>query len=234
MRVIPAIDIYQGNVVRLRKGDVAHCTVYSKDPLAMAKEWRSQGAQLLHVVDLSAAFSEGDNRAIIKKIAREVDIDVQAGGGIRQAAIAKELIDCGVKRVVIGTKAIDEIFLDTLIEAIGPESIAVGVDASQGSLVIKGWREKTDVEAIEFIGFLQTKGIKWVIYTDIARDGMLSGVDIEQIRALAAFKGIRIIASGGVANIKDIENIRENAPFIWGVITGKALYEGSLRLDQLT
>lgn len=233
MIVIPAIDIYRGNVVRLRQGDPAQCTVYSNDPVAVAKDWQSQGAKLLHVVDLSAAFSQGDNRSIIKEIVAAVDIDVQVGGGVRQAAIAQELLDWGVKRIVVGTKAVDETCLDEMIEAVGPEHLAIGIDVAEGNLAIEGWQMKTDIKAIDFIKFLQLKGIEWVIYTDISRDGMLSGMDIGQIQALEAFNNINIIASGGIANLKDIENLKENAPFVWGVITGKALYEGAIRFSEI-
>jgi phosphoribosylformimino-5-aminoimidazole carboxamide ribotide isomerase len=233
MLVIPAIDLYQGKVVRLRKGDKEQLTVYGSDPVAMAKHWQDEGAKLLHVVDLSAAFDEGDNRLIIKDIVKAVDIDVEAGGGIRDLNIAKELMGYGVSRIIIGTKAIDESFLNSIIETIGPKRIALGIDVKDGKLAICGWRQKTEFEAIDFIKYLQTKGIEWVIYTDISRDGTMEGVDIAKINSLSIFKNMKFIASGGVSSLKDIENLREKTPFVWGVITGKALYEGTLRFSEI-
>ena len=233
MLVIPAIDLYQGKVVRLRKGDKEQLTVYGSDPVAMAKHWQDEGAKLLHVVNLSAAFDEGDNRLIIKDIVKAVDIDVEAGGGIRDLNIAKELIGYGVSRIIIGTKAIDESFLNSIIETIGPKRIALGIDVKDGKLAICGWRQKTEFEAIDFIKYLQTKGIEWVIYTDISRDGTMEGVDIAKINSLSIFKNMKFIASGGVSSLKDIENLREKTPFVWGVITGKALYEGTLRFSEI-
>tara|TARA_B100000315_G_C14579131_1_gene589521 strand:+ start:1108 stop:1812 length:705 start_codon:yes stop_codon:yes gene_type:complete len=230
MIIIPAIDIYQGQVVRLLKGNPDKSTIYSDDPLAMAKEWQSLGAELLHLVDLSAALDQGDNLSIIKDILKSINIKVQVGGGIRDLSKAKELIALGAERVIIGTKSLDSDFLDNLIQAVGPERIAVGVDVIDSCLAVKGWQEKTDLRALDFISQLKDKGIKWIIYTDISRDGTLIGLDFNQINELAKFKDLNIIASGGVACEDDFKRLKDDFPFIWGAIVGKALYEGKITL----
>jgi len=232
MLIIPAIDLYQKKVVRLRKGDLAHSTVYSTDPVAMARQWESQGAELLHVVDLSSAFNEGDNISIISEIAKAVGITIEVGGGIRDIAKAEKLMSAGVSRVIIGTKALDEGFLDTLMAAIGPEHIALGVDALDGCLAVEGWKRQTNHRALDFIAFWQKRGIRWVIYTDISRDGTLEGLDFSQVESLASFKEMNIIASGGVGCLEDIKNLKQKAPFLYGVIAGKALYERKFTLKE--
>ncbi|MBN3039952.1 MAG: 1-(5-phosphoribosyl)-5-[(5-phosphoribosylamino)methylideneamino]imidazole-4-carboxamide isomerase [Candidatus Omnitrophica bacterium] len=232
MVIIPAIDLYQGNVVRLRRGDPAQSKVYNSDPVAAAKDWESQGAQLLHLVDLSAAFEQADNLSIIKDILSAVKVKVQVGGGIRDSRKAGQLISLGAERVIVGTRSIEENFLDELIKSIGPEKLAVGVDVIDNCLAVKGWKEKTELNAYEFISKLSDKGIRWIVYTDISRDGMLSGIDFEQYNQLSRFSQLKIIASGGVSNLDDVRQLKIKVPFIWGVISGKALYEGMLDLKQ--
>ena len=230
MLVIPAIDLYQGKVVRLLKGDPSKSTIYSDDPLSMAKKWEALGAKLLHLVDLSAALNQGDNLSIISDILKSTKIKVQVGGGIRDLSKAKKLIALGAERIIIGTKSLDNDFLDSLIKAISPEKIAVGVDVINSCLAVKGWQEKTDLKALDFISRLKDKGIKWIIYTDISRDGTLIGLDFNQINELAKFKDLNIIASGGVACEDDFKRLKDDFPFIWGAIVGKALYEGKITL----
>ena len=232
MTIIPAIDLYQGKVVRLIKGDPKKSKVYSDDPLAVAKDWQAQGAKLLHLVDLSAALGEGDNLKAIENIIDNIDIGVEVGGGIRDIKKAKQILSLGPERIIIGTKALDEDFLNKVLKSLDREKVAIGVDVLDGFLAVKGWREKTDFSGLDFIAYLQLKGIKWVIYTDISRDGTLKGVVCEQIVELSMFSDMNIIASGGVASLEDLSQIKKCTPFVWGVIVGKALYEGKFSLSQ--
>jgi phosphoribosylformimino-5-aminoimidazole carboxamide ribotide isomerase len=233
MLIIPAIDLYQGKVVRLTKGDPSLSKIYSDNPLEVLKRWEEDGAKLVHVVDLSAALGQGDNAVIIKDILKKAKAKVQIGGGIRSLDKARELISLGAERVIIGTKGIDESFLNSLISAIGPEKIALGVDVVHSNLAIDGWKKETDFNALDFIAYLQFKGIKWVIYTDISRDGTLGGVDLTMIKELSTFEKINIIVSGGVSSLKDLKKIKNEASFVWGVIAGKALYEGKIDLRNI-
>ncbi|MCF7907987.1 MAG: 1-(5-phosphoribosyl)-5-[(5-phosphoribosylamino)methylideneamino]imidazole-4-carboxamide isomerase [Candidatus Omnitrophica bacterium] len=232
MIVIPAIDLYQGKVVRLIKGDIKYSKVYSDNPVEIAKKWEAEGAELLHLVDLSAALGEGDNLEVIKDIIAEVDIEVQVGGGIRDIKKAKQLLSLGVERVIIGTKALDEDFLNEVLKSLGKEKFAIGVDVFNSCLAIDGWKEKTDFSGLDFVAYLQLKGISWVIYTDVCRDGTLEGLDFDQITKLDMFSDMKIIASGGVASLDDLRLLKKRAPFIWGVIVGKALYEGKFTLTE--
>ena len=232
MLVIPAIDLYQGKVVRLLRGDPSHSKVYSDNPLSMARKWQDEGAKIIHVVDLSAAFGEADNLEIIAKIIKDTDIKIQVGGGLRDLAKIQDLISLGAERVVIGTKSLDDDFLKSLISSIGAEKIAVGVDAVDSFVAVEGWKKKTKIKSSDFIAHLADKGIKWVIYTDISRDGTLSGPNMDALRQLEAFSKINFIASGGVSSLDDLEKIRKELPFIKGVIVGKALYENSFSLKE--
>lgn len=232
MLIIPAIDLYQGNVVRLIKGDPAQSKVYSNNPLEMAKKWEDEGAKLLHVVDLSAALGQGDNFEIIKTFLRELKVKIEIGGGIRSLEKAKELVDLGAQRVIIGTKGLDEDFLNRLTKEIDSEKIAVGVDVIDSLMAVEGWKKKTDFSGLDFIAYLQLKMIKWIIYTDISRDGTLEGLDCKETKKLKLFEGMNIILAGGVASLDDLKLVEKNFPFIWGVIVGKALYEGRIKLSE--
>jgi phosphoribosylformimino-5-aminoimidazole carboxamide ribotide isomerase len=232
MKVIPAIDLLDGKVVRLKKGDPNLSTIYSDDPLGMAKEWQDEGAEILHLVDLSAAFDQGDNSVIIEEITKNIDIPVQAGGGIRTVEKAKRLISAGVTRIVVGTKSTDEAFLDSLLNEVGPERLAVGLDLMGGNLAIQGWRTTTDIKGVEFVNYLKGKGIEWIIHTDISRDGTLEGPNLEEVQSFASLGGMNIIASGGVSSLEDLKKLRAKAPSLWGVIVGKALYEGKFTVSE--
>ena len=225
MLIIPAIDLYDGKVVRLTKGDLTQSTIYSDDPLGVAREWKSQGASLIHVVDLSAAFGKGDNLIIIEKILKEVDVKIEVGGGIRDIERAEKLISLGAERIIIGTKSTDENFLNSLLEAVGQERLAVGVDTLNSSIVLYGWLKKTEWQALDFISYLQSKGIKWVIYTDVSRDGTLEGPNIDEAKKIFSFPDMNFILSGGISCLDDIRKIKQEFSFIKGVIVGKALYE---------
>jgi len=232
MLIIPAVDLYDGKVVRLTKGDPSKSKVYSASPVEVAKKWESEGAKLLHVVDLSAALGKGSNAKIIKDILKAVNIDVEVGGGIRDIETAKDYIDAGAARVVIGTKGLDEDFLNRLIKELGKERIAVGVDVIDSRMAIEGWKVTTDFNGFDFIAYLQLKGIQWVIYTDISRDGTLSGVNYEQIQKLSVYENMNIIFAGGISSLQDLKQIRQSAPFIKGAISGKAIYEGKIKLKD--
>jgi len=233
MLVIPAIDLWEGKVVRLLKGNPADSTVYSDNPLQVAGEWKGKGAELLHLVDLSAALGQEDNSEIIAKILEQVDIKVEVGGGIRDIEKAKKLISLGAQRIIVGTKSLEDKFLKDLIRAVGVERIVVSVDAIGSKVAVKGWQEKTSLEALDFIKSLVEKGIKWIIYTDISRDGTLEGLNLEPVKEFSSFKEANIIISGGVSSPEDIKKIKKETPFIWGVIVGKALYEGRLDLENI-
>jgi len=233
MLVIPAIDLYDGKVVRLTKGNLSSLKVYSDDPLKIAERWEKAKAKLLHVVDLSAAFGEGDNTDIIKDILKKVRTKVQVGGGIRDLHKAKELISLGVERVVIGTKAVDEDFINSLIKTVGRERIALAVDVISSNLAIEGWKKKTNFNSLDFINNLISKGIKWIIYTDTLRDGTLEGINLNEIKKLSVFEGVNIIISGGVSSLEDIKSLKKEAPFVWGVIVGKALYEDKVNMVNI-
>jgi phosphoribosylformimino-5-aminoimidazole carboxamide ribotide isomerase len=232
MIIIPAIDLLDGKVVRLTRGDPKQAIVYSEDPIATAQRWLSQGASLLHLVDLSAAFAQGDNLRFIRDIIRTVKIKVEVGGGIRDLRRAEELISLGVERIIIGTKSLDETFLANLIKSVGPDKIAVGVDVKDSYVATHGWRKTTKLKGSDFIASLYANGVRWIIYTDISRDGTLSGPNISDVKSLASFKEINCILSGGVSSLEDLKQIKKDAPFLKGVIVGKALYEGVITLSQ--
>jgi len=232
MLIIPAIDLYEGKVVRFLKGDPLHSTVYSDDPLAVAKQWKSDGAEIIHVVDLSAALDKGDNLKVIERILKEIDIKIEVGGGIRSIEKAIKLINLGAERIVIGTKSLEDNFISGLIANIDIDKIAVGVDVKDGVVATKGWQEKSSLEPISFIKNIVSRGIKWLIYTDISKDGTLQGVNLNALSELARFKGVNFIASGGVASLNDLKTLKEKLPFIQGCICGKALYDGRFTLKE--
>jgi len=232
MLIIPAIDLYDGKVVRLLRGDPAHSTIYSDDPIAVANKWKVQGATLIHIVDLSAALGQKDNFPIIKRILKEVDINVEVGGGIRDQKKAQQLLDLGAQRIIIGTKGTDEYFLTTLIEAVGSQRVAVSVDVIGSLVAICGWLEKTQWQTQGFIEYLQLKGIEWIIYTDIFRDGALTGPNLEEVKQFSKFSGINFIVSGGISSLDDIKRVKQDLAFVKGVIVGKALYEGKFSLSE--
>jgi len=243
MLVIPAIDLWEGKVVRFLKGNPVESTVYSDNPLQVAGEWKAKGANLLHLVDLSAALGQEDNSRIIAKILEEVDIEVEVGGGIRDIEKAKRLISLGAARIIVGTRSLEDKFLKDLIKAVGAKRVAVSVDTIGSKVAVKGWQEKTSFEALDFIKTLIEKRVKWIIYTDISRDGTLEGLNLEPVKEFSSFsakggsasggKGANIIISGGVSSFEDIKKIKEETPFIWGVIVGKALYERRIDLESI-
>jgi phosphoribosylformimino-5-aminoimidazole carboxamide ribotide isomerase len=234
MLIIPAIDLKEGKCVRLEQGLMDKATVYSEDPATTAKHWESQGAELLHVVDLNGAFAGvPKNLEAIKAIRNAVTMPIEVGGGIRDAATINALVSIGIDRIILGTAAIENpAFVREACEKF-PGRIIVGIDARDGMVAIKGWAEVTKVKAVDLAVQMQDHGVIAVIYTDIKRDGMLSGPNIEATRALAEALHIPVIASGGVHTMQDIENLLAvRYSGVSGVITGKAIYSGSLNLRE--
>jgi phosphoribosylformimino-5-aminoimidazole carboxamide ribotide isomerase len=232
MIVIPAIDIKDGRCVRLKQGRMADETIYSDNPVEVALRWEREGARLIHLVDLNGAV-EGftKNRETIREIIDAITVEVQIGGGIRErGAVASYLEAPRVRRVIIGTAAYSDPGLLEQLCGEFPERIAVGIDARDGKVAIKGWVETTDERAIDMARRLEGVGVASIIYTDISRDGMLVGPNIEATAEMAKAVDIPVIASGGVSTIEDIEALKGAG--VEGVITGKALYTGSLDLAQ--
>lgn len=231
MRIYPAIDIKNGKCVRLYKGDYNMVTVYNDNPIEVAREFKNYGASFIHVVDLDGARDGGSiNKNIIFSIAKELDIPVQTGGGIRDINIVKEYLENGINRVILGTAAINNPeFLKEAIEKYG-ERIVVGIDAKDGYVAYSGWEKLSGKKAVEFAKEVERIGGKTVIYTDIATDGTLKGPSLESTKELIDAVSIDIIASGGVSSFDDIVKLKEiNAE---GVIVGKAIYEGKIDLKK--
>jgi phosphoribosylformimino-5-aminoimidazole carboxamide ribotide isomerase len=234
MIVIPAIDLKDGKCVRLEQGLMERDTVYSDDPGATARRWQDDGGELLHIVDLDGAFAGvPKNRAAIEAIIKAIDIPAQLGGGIRDLETIEAYLALGLSRVIIGTAAQRTPRLVTDACQRFPGKIVVGIDAKNGMVAVQGWAEVTGVTAVELAKRFAGDGVAAIIYTDIARDGMLQGPNLEATRALAEAAGIPVIASGGVSSLKDIENLLAIEKYgVTGVITGKAIYSGALNLRE--
>ncbi len=231
MNIIPAIDLIDGKAVRLQKGDYDKVTVYSDDPAEVAKGFAVSGAKFLHVVDLDGAKSgKADNYETIKKIIEAADLSVEVGGGIRNMETVRLYAEAGVDRIILGTAALtDPEFLREAVSAYG-EKITVGVDIKDGMVAIKGWTEISDMSCNDFCGMLEEIGVTTVICTDISKDGMMSGTNLELYRGLNRDFSIRIIASGGVSTLDDVRALKEMRVF--GAILGKALYTGAIELSE--
>lgn len=234
MIIYPAIDIKNGKVVRLKQGDFDQVTQYTQEPIDAAKQWADCNASWIHIIDLDGAKNGTmSNRDAIIKIARTLPIPIQTGGGIRNENDISQLIDGGVQRVILSTKAIeDRVFLKAMVKKY-PNQIAVSLDCKDGKLTQRGWVDTTSLKATEFIKELEYIGVSCGIYTDIARDGMLTGPNFEQLNEILNVTKIPIIASGGVSKLQDIIDLKAlESKGISGVITGKALYEGTLKLED--
>ena len=235
--VYPAIDLRGGKVVRLQEGDPARMTAYSDDPADTARRWLEAGAAWLHVVNLDGAFGESDdlNRDALKMIldvAKSFDARVQFGGGLRSLEAIEPALSWGVNRVVLGTIAIDnpDVVADAL-KRFGAEQIAVGIDARDGFVRVRGWKDDSRVSAIDLALQMKMLGLQTIIFTDVSRDGLGSGLNITSTRELADSSGLEVIASGGVHTIDDVVAARDSK--LAGVIIGRALYEGSIDLEQV-
>ncbi|RBP48684.1 1-(5-phosphoribosyl)-5-[(5-phosphoribosylamino)methylideneamino]imidazole-4-carboxamide isomerase [Arenicella xantha] len=231
MLLIPAIDIKEGKCVRLRQGLMKDSTVFSDSPLAMADKWVELGAKRIHLVDLDGAFAGAPSNAkVINEIAKKYpNVPIQIGGGIRDEATIQAYLDVGVQYVIIGTLAAKEPeFISRIAPQFGPHLI-IGLDAKDGMVAVDGWATLTEHHVIDLAKRFENDGVQAIIYTDIARDGMMQGVNLEATKALAEAVNIPIIASGGVANMQDLIALQDIADSgISGVITGRAIYEGTL------
>ena len=234
MIVFPAIDIQDGKAVRLRRGDFADVTVFADDPVALAQQWQADGAEALHVVDLDAARTgELVHVDLLEKIVRAVEIPVQYGGGIRSDKSLALVAGLGVRWVVMGTAAItaQELLADA-VNWLG-DRLVVGMDCTDGMVATHGWQERTQMTAVRFVRILEEYGVKRVVYTDTARDGMLGGPNLISLRDLAEMTSLELVCSGGVALLDDLRRLaRIKAPNIVGVIVGRALYDGNFTLAE--
>ncbi len=234
MLIIPAIDLKDGKCVRLIQGQMQDETVYSEEPEAMALRWAAAGARLLHVVDLDAAVQGSPrNQACIARIIREAGIPVQVGGGMRNLRAVDACLEMGAFRVIVGTAAVQDMnFVRTLCR-VHPGRITVAIDARQGRVATHGWTRTTDIQAVDLGRQVEDAGVGALIFTDIHRDGMQTGPNIEETRKLAEAVQVPVIASGGVGTIDHVRALLPlEAVGVIGVITGKALYSGSIRLEE--
>lgn len=237
MLMIPAIDLKDGQCVRLRKGVMSESTVFSDDPVAVAKQWVDQGARRLHLVDLNGAFAgEPVNGEVVTAIARAYpDLPIQIGGGIRSAETIEYYLNAGVKYVIIGTKAVKEPEFVAHMCRQFPGAIIVGLDAKGGYVATDGWAEVSEVQATDLAKKFEACGVNSIVYTDIDRDGMMQGVNVEATVAMAKASSLPIIASGGITDITDINSLlarSHEGAGICGAITGRAIYEGTLDLAE--
>lgn len=230
MYLLPAIDILGGKAVRLAKGDYNLVTVYNDDPVAQACLFEEQGASWIHVVDLDGARTGSPfNIAVVERIVRETSLSVEIGGGIRSLETLKRLADVGAARMVLGTVLVNDPELArAAVEAVGGDRLTAGIDAKGGEVAVSGWIEGSGVAATDLARVMGEAGFRHVVYTDIARDGMQTGIDPAAYVAMAQAFGHPVIASGGVASVADIERLAPVAESIEGVITGRAVYEGTL------
>jgi phosphoribosylformimino-5-aminoimidazole carboxamide ribotide isomerase len=235
MIIIPAIDLRGGRCVRLTQGQVTAETVYSENPTSVARRWVEAGAEMLHVVNLDGALNQKDtdNLKALERILFEVNIPVQFGGGVRTKDDVRRLDDLGVTRIVIGTTAIENpVLLDHIVGEFG-STVIVGIDARSGKVALRGWERQSQIDAVEFAQRVAEMGIDRIVYTDIDRDGMLSGINIDTTREIAEASGLKVTASGGVATLGDITAVSQLQPYgVDSLIIGKALYEGVFSLEE--
>lgn len=232
MFVIPAIDLKNGQCVRLLQGKEDAVTIYSDDPASTARRWEECGAKLLHVVDLDGAFTGSQkNLDAIMKIRQSVSIDIEVGGGIRDIKKIDDLISIGINRIILGTAVIEKPSLLKDASNKYPDRILAGIDAKDGKAAVKGWVEITGTDARDLAREMEKAGAAGIIYTDISRDGILAGPNIPAMKEMVETVSIPIIASGGVSSIKDIISLKE-IKNLWGVITGKAIYSGAVDLKE--
>lgn len=234
MIIFPAIDLRNGKCVRLVQGELDKETVFSDNPVEMAKSWEAQGATFLHLVDLDGAFAgKPQNLEIIKEIVTAISIPVQLGGGIRSLDTIEEVLNAGVNRVILGTVAIKNPTMVQQACAKYPGRIVVGIDSKQGKVAVEGWGETSTETTVELANKMKDMGIQRIIFTDISKDGMLEGPNLASTKELALQTGLKIIASGGVSSIEDIKALKElEIAGVEGVIVGKALYTEAIKLTE--
>jgi len=230
MKIIPAIDLMDGQVVRLYKGDPKQKTVYSDNPVEIAKKWEANGADMLHIVDLDATLGIGSNLSIIKKILEKISIPVQVAGGLRDKSLILDVVKIS-NRVVIGTLAFkDKELLKKLLLSLGSEKIVISVDHKDGEIVIHGWQDRTGIKLIDAIKEFLEMGFTEFLLTNVNRDGTLEGPDLEFLEQACKLSNANVIASGGISNVDDVKDVKEKNAF--GVILGKALYENKISIDE--
>ena len=230
MKIIPAIDLMNGQVVRLYKGDPKQKTVYSDNPVEIAKKWEADGADMLHVVDLDATLGIGSNLSIIKKILEEISIPVEVAGGLRDESLILDVAKIS-NRVVIGTLAFeDKELVKKLLLSLGPEKIVISVDHKDGEIVIHGWQDSAGIKLIDAIKEFLEMGFTEFLLTNVSRDGTLEGPDLEFLEQACQLDNVNVIASGGISNVDDVKDVKEKNAF--GVILGKALYENKISIEE--
>ena len=230
MKIIPAIDLMNGQVVRLYKGDPKQKTVYSDNPIEIAKKWEANGADMLHIVDLDATLGIGSNLSIIKKILKEISIPVEIAGGLRDESLILDVVKIS-NRVVIGTLAFkDKELLKKLLLSLGSEKIVISVDHIDGEIVINGWQDRTGIKLIDAIKEFLEMGFTEFLLTNVSRDGTMEGPDLKFLEQACNLSKTNVIASGGISNIADVKSVQEKNAF--GVILGKALYENKISIEE--
>ena len=230
MKIIPAIDLMDGQVVRLFKGDPKQKTIYSDNPVEIAQRWESAGADMLHLVDLDATLGIGSNLDSIKKIINSISIPVEVAGGLRDKSKVLDVSSIS-DRIVLGTLAFkDKSLLKSLLEELGSKKIVVSVDHYDGEIVISGWQEKTGIKLMNALNEFLEMGFTEFLLTNVSRDGTMTGPDLEFLEQACNLEKTNVIASGGISNIDDVKNVKEKNPF--GVILGKALYENKISIEE--
>ena len=230
MKIIPAIDLMNGQVVRLYKGDPTKKTVYSNDPIEIAKKWEADGADMLHLVDLDATLGISSNLSIIKNISKEISIPIEIAGGLRNESLIHDVAEIS-NRIVLGTLAFkDKPLLKKLLSCLGRDKIVVSVDHKDGEIVISGWQDKTGINLLDAINEFLEMGFSEFLLTNVNRDGTLEGPDLKYLEQACKLSNTNVIASGGISNIDDVKSVKDKNAF--GVILGKALYENKLSVRE--
>jgi len=230
MKIIPAIDLMEGKVVRLYKGDPNKKTIYSENPLEIAKKWESVGADMIHLVDLDATLGNGSNFEILRSIAKSVKIPVQVAGGLRNEKIIESALEFA-QRVVIGTLAFnDKTTLGELLTRYGKEKLVISADHNNGLIVVNGWQQSTKISLIDAVNGFVEMGFSEYLSTSITKDGTLEGPDLKPLQEINEMNTVNLIVSGGISNIEDVMKVKELNPF--GVILGKALYENQISIEE--
>ena len=230
MKIIPAIDLMEGKVVRLYKGDPSKKTIYSDNPLEIAKKWESAGADMIHLVDLDATLGKGSNFEILGNIAKSVKIPVQIAGGLRNEKIIESALEFA-QRAVIGTLAFkDKTTLGKLLAVYGSKKLVISVDHNDGLVAVNGWQQTTKIPLVDAVNEFKEMGFSEYLSTNISRDGTLHGPDLIRTRTINEIENVNLIVSGGISNVEDVVKVKELNPF--GVILGKALYENQITIEE--
>ena len=230
MKIIPAIDLMEGKVVRLYKGDPSKKTIYSDNPLEIAKKWESAGADMIHLVDLDATLGKGSNFEILGNIAKSVKIPVQIAGGLRNEKIIESALEFA-QRAVIGTLAFkDKTTLGKLLTVYGSKKLVISVDHNDGLVAVNGWQQTTKISLVDAVNEFKEMGFSEYLSTNISRDGTLDGPDLTRTRAINEIENVNLIVSGGISNVEDVVKVKELNPF--GIILGKALYENQITIEE--